>query len=72
MSKISGIYKITNTVTNEAYIGKSKDIEGRIASHKNDLKKGRHINKGLQEDYDLTEAIFPEFQIYTYKIIKKV
>ena len=72
MSKISGIYKIRNTVTNESYIGKSEDIESRFAAHKNDLKKGTHINKGLQEDYDLTEAIFPEFQIYTYKIIKEV
>ena len=67
MTKISGIYRITNTVTNESYIGKSKDIEGRFAAHKNDLKKGTHINKGLQEDYDLTEAIFPEFQILLLK-----
>ena len=72
MSKISGIYKITNTVTNEVYIGKSKDIEGRIEAHKNDLKNGNHVNKGLQEDYDLTEAIFPEFQIYKYEIIRNV
>lgn len=72
MTKLSGIYRITNTVTNESYIGKSKDIEGRLAAHKDGLRKGTHINKGLQEDYDLTEAIFPEFQIYVYKIIKEV
>ena len=27
MNKISGVYKITNTVTGEFYIGSSKNIE---------------------------------------------
>ena len=31
---ISGIYKITNTVTNDFYIGSSKNIEKRWAYHK--------------------------------------
>ena len=67
-----GIYKITNTITNEVYIGKSKNIEGRFEGHKNSLNYGTHHNKGLQKDYNLTEAIFPDFKIYDYEIIKEV
>ena len=32
--KISGIYKITNTVTNDFYIGSSNDVKRRCAEHK--------------------------------------
>ena len=32
--KISGVYKITNTVTGEFYIGSSKNIKSRLANHK--------------------------------------
>ena len=34
MQKISGIYKITNTITGDFYIGSSKDIKRRWESHK--------------------------------------
>ena len=34
MEKISGIYKITNTVTGDFYIGSSKDVKRRWANHK--------------------------------------
>ena len=32
--KISGVYKITNTITNDCYIGSSKDVKHRLAVHK--------------------------------------
>ena len=32
--KISGIYKITNTITGDFYIGSSKDVKQRWANHK--------------------------------------
>ena len=32
--KISGVYKITNTVTNDCYVGSSKNIKRRWAEHK--------------------------------------
>lgn len=32
--KISGVYKITNTVTNDFYIGSSKNVKLRWANHK--------------------------------------
>ena len=34
MEKICGIYKITNTITGDFYIGSSKNIKRRWASHK--------------------------------------
>ena len=34
MNKISGVYKITNTVTNDFYVGSSKDVKCRWANHK--------------------------------------
>ena len=70
--KTCGIYKITNTITNEVYIGKSKNIEGRFEEHKNNLNNGIHHNKGLQEDFDRTEGIFTNFKIYDYEIIEEV
>ena len=33
-NKISGVYKITNIITGEFYIGSSKNIESRWADHK--------------------------------------
>ena len=32
--KIIGIYKITNTITNDFYIGSSKNVKRRLADHK--------------------------------------
>ena len=34
MKKISGIYKITNTITGDFYIGSSKNVKERWAHHK--------------------------------------
>ena len=34
MQKISGIYKITNTITGDFYIGSSKDVKRRWRDHK--------------------------------------
>ena len=34
MKRISGVYKITNTVTGDFYIGSSKDVKRRWAHHK--------------------------------------
>ena len=34
MKKTSGVYKITNTITGDFYIGSSKDVKRRWAAHK--------------------------------------
>lgn len=48
-----GIYKITNNVNNKTYIGSSKNINKRWCEHKNALKHNKHVNKYLQDDYNL-------------------
>ncbi len=51
--KLSGIYIITNKVTGKIYIGESLDIYRRWhKEHIPDLRKNKHYNKNLQEDFD--------------------
>ena len=54
-----GIYKIQNTASGLCYIGQSIDIELRLQQHLNNLRKGNHINKKLQEDFN--ESHFSNF-----------
>ena len=42
-----GIYKITNKITQEAYIGQSVQIEERFNEHKNPINWNRQKNKKL-------------------------
>ena len=48
--KISGIYKITNTVTGDFYIGSSKDVKIRWAHHKCKSTWKNNPNKQLYKD----------------------
>lgn len=51
-NKVSGIYTITNKVTGELYIGESLDIYRRWHDeHIPQLRKNRHYNKELQQDF---------------------
>jgi hypothetical protein len=45
--KISGIYKITHKPSGMCYIGKSKNIFDRWASHYTDIKKCKHSSTWL-------------------------
>ena len=47
---ISGIYKIINTVTNDFYIGSSKNIKKRWAEHKKPSVWKKYPNKQLYQD----------------------
>jgi group I intron endonuclease len=47
-----GIYIIKNLLNNKCYYGSSKNIETRWLKHKNELKKGKHINIILQRAWD--------------------
>ena len=47
---ISGIYKIINTITNDFYIGSSKDVKLRWAVHKCHSTWNEHPNKQLYQD----------------------
>jgi hypothetical protein len=48
----SGIYKITNKITNKFYIGSAVDIKSRWSGHKRRLKANTHDNKHLQSAWN--------------------
>ena len=48
----SGIYKITNKITNKFYIGSAVDIKTRWSVHKRRLKTNTHDNKHLQSAWN--------------------
>jgi group I intron endonuclease len=48
-----GIYEIKNTVNGRVYFGSSCDIERRIATHRRDLRLGKHHNVHLQRAWCL-------------------
>ena len=50
MNKICGIYKITNTVTGDFYIGSSKDVKKRWADHKRKSVWKQHPNNPMYID----------------------
>ena len=52
MNTIIGIYKITNTVTNDFYIGSSKDIKNRWRSHKKPSNWKKYPNSPLYQDME--------------------
>ena len=48
--KISGIYRITNTITGDFYIGSSKDVKRRWREHKRQSRLKQHPNNPLYQD----------------------
>lgn len=51
MEKISAVYKIVNTVTNDCYVGSSKDVMKRWADHKCPSTWKEHPNIPLYNDF---------------------
>ena len=50
MNKISAVYKITNTITGDCYIGSSNDVKRRWAAHKKPSSWKRYSNNQLYQD----------------------
>lgn len=50
--RISGIYRITNTVTGDFYIGSSKNVRQRWLGHRHGLTRGTHANARLQHAWN--------------------
>jgi group I intron endonuclease len=48
----SGIYQISNNITNKCYIGSSFDLTTRLRNHVNMLKKNKHHSIHLQNSYN--------------------
>lgn len=59
----TGIYTITNLKTEKIYVGESFDIESRWTQHKNDLLNNSHINKLLQNDFNIYGKKYFKFEI---------
>lgn len=52
MSMISGIYKITNIITQDSYIGSSVNVKQRKNKHFSDLNLNKHFSLHLQRSYN--------------------
>ena len=61
---ISGIYKITNTVTGDFYIGSSKDVKRRWAHHKCQSTWNKHPNNPMYLDMQKYGIENFEFEIF--------
>jgi len=46
---VAAIYKITNTVNNKVYIGKTVDVDRRWYQHREALRSGNHIGRSSEE-----------------------
>ena len=61
--KISGIYKITNTVTGDFYVGSSKDVKQRWVNHKCPSRWNDNPNSPLYLDMKKYSLDKFEFQV---------
>ena len=61
--KISGIYKITNTITGDFYIGSSNDVKRRCTEHKCPSRWKQHPNNPMYQDMQEYGTDKFEFQI---------
>jgi len=46
-----GVYQIICLATQRSYIGSSIDVEKRIAAHLSALRKNKHVNYDLQQEF---------------------
>ena len=64
--KISGVYKITNTITGDFYIGSSKNVKIRWESHKWPSTWKKYPNKQLYQDmqkYGIDKFVFEVLEV---------
>ena len=61
--KISGVYRITNAITGDFYIGSSKDVKRRWESHKWPSTWNRYSNNPLYKDMQKYGVENFEFEI---------
>lgn len=63
MNEISGVYKITNTITGDFYIGSSKNVKRRLVCHKCKSTWDKYPNKQLYKDMQKYGVDKFDFQI---------
>ena len=62
------IYQIINNEEQKCYVGKTKDVKKRKNDHFNELKQNIHINKKLQEAWNLYGEDAFSFTYQKYEI----
>ena len=62
------IYHIINKTTQKHYIGMTTNIDQRLYKHFHTLEKNRHVNKKLQEDYNLYGRADFYYTIQQYEV----
>ena len=63
--KISAVYKITNTVTKDFYIGSSNNVKHRWACHKCPSRWNKNLNNQMYKDMQKYGLDKFEFQVIT-------
>ena len=74
MEKISGIYKITNTITGDFYIGSSKNVKRRWIEHKAPSNWNKHPNIPLYHDmqkYGVDKFVFEILEVVEIDSLKE-
>lgn len=64
---VGGIYKITNKITGNCYIGKSKDIRKRFKAHIQEMRRGYRSNKKWAEDIRLYGI-----EVFEYELLEHI
>ncbi len=59
-----GVFQIKNNTNNKIYIGTCPNLKNRWLTQKIQLEAGRHINAGLQKDWNQCSA-----NAFTYEVI---
>ena len=75
MEKICGIYKITNTITGDFYIGSSKNVKQRWAHHKCKSKWNEKPNNPMYQDmqnYGVDKFAFEILEVVEIEKLKEV
>ena len=73
--KISAVYKITNTVTNDFYIGSSKNVKQRLADHKCNSTWKNHPNNPMyidMKEYGVNKFDFEILEVVEVKQLKEM
>jgi len=63
----AGIFVITNTANGKVFLGSSTNLSGPLNKHRFALKVGRHLNAGLQADWN---QFGPD--AFTFEIVDEV
>ena len=74
MEKISGIYKITNTITGDFYIGSSKNVKRRWIEHKAPSNWNKHPNSPMYQDmikYGTDKFVFEILEVVEIDSLKE-